>query len=61
MRGRIVVAQATVHGMAATALFQAAGRAASGVQAPLLVLVCDQDQTSLAEPAARAAGARASR
>ena len=56
-----MVAQATVHGMAATALFQAAGRAASGVQAPLLVLVCDQDQTSLAEPAARAAGARASR
>ena len=31
------------------------GRVASRVQAPLLVLVCNQDQTSLAEPATRAA------
>jgi fermentation-respiration switch protein FrsA (DUF1100 family) len=32
------------------------GRDASRVQCPLLVLVCDQDQTALAEPAVRAAG-----
>ena len=31
------------------------GRDASRVQCPLLVLVCDQDQTALAEPAAHAA------
>jgi uncharacterized protein len=31
------------------------GRYASRVRCPLLVLVCDQDQTALAEPAARAA------
>jgi dienelactone hydrolase len=32
------------------------GRHASRVSSPLLVLVCDQDQTALAEPAAAAAG-----
>jgi pimeloyl-ACP methyl ester carboxylesterase len=31
------------------------GRAASRVRCPLLVVACDQDQTALAEPAARAA------
>jgi pimeloyl-ACP methyl ester carboxylesterase len=31
------------------------GRAASRVRCPLLVVVCDQDRTALAEPAARAA------
>jgi uncharacterized protein len=39
--------------------FYRPGRDASRVQCPLLVLVCDQDQSALAEPAARAA-ARAS-
>jgi pimeloyl-ACP methyl ester carboxylesterase len=34
--------------------FYRPGRYTSRVQSPLLVLVCDQDQTSLAEPAARA-------
>jgi uncharacterized protein len=35
--------------------FYRPGRYASRVLCPLLVLVCDQDQTALAEPAARAA------
>ena len=35
--------------------FYRPGRDASRVQCPLLVLVCDQDQTALAEPAADAA------
>jgi dienelactone hydrolase len=35
--------------------FYAPGRRASRIQCPLLVLVCDQDQSSLPEPAARAA------
>ncbi len=36
--------------------FYRPGRDASRVQCPLLVLVADQDQTALAEPAVRAAG-----
>ena len=35
--------------------FYSPGRAAAKVRCPLLVLVCDQDQTALAEPAVRAA------
>jgi pimeloyl-ACP methyl ester carboxylesterase len=35
--------------------FYRPGRAASQVRCPLLVLVCDQDQSALAEPAVRAA------
>jgi pimeloyl-ACP methyl ester carboxylesterase len=35
--------------------FYRPGRAASRVRCPLLVVVCDQDRTALAEPAARAA------
>jgi uncharacterized protein len=40
--------------------FYRPGRVASRIRCPLLVLVCDQDQTALAEPAATAAD-RASR
>ena len=36
--------------------FYRPGRYASRVRCPLLVLVCDQDQSALAEPAVRAAG-----
>jgi len=36
--------------------FYRLGRYASQVRCPLLVLVCDQDQSALAEPAVRAAG-----
>ena len=36
--------------------FYRSGRYASRVRCPLLVLVCDQDQSALAEPAVRAAG-----
>jgi uncharacterized protein len=36
--------------------FYRPGRDASAVRCPLLVLVCDQDQSALAEPAASAAG-----
>jgi uncharacterized protein len=35
--------------------FYRPGRSASGVQCPLLVVVCDQDQSALAAPAVRAA------
>ena len=35
--------------------FYSPGRSASRVRCPLLVLVCDEDQTALAEPAVRAA------
>ncbi len=36
--------------------FYRPGRDAARVRCPLLVLVCDQDQTALAAPAVRAAG-----
>jgi hypothetical protein len=36
--------------------FYAPGRRASRIQSPLLVLVCDQDQTAMPEPAVEVAG-----
>jgi pimeloyl-ACP methyl ester carboxylesterase len=47
--------QAVAARSALPLVFYRPGRDAARVQCPLLVLVCDQDQSALAEPAVRAA------